>query len=137
MKNQRGGDCVGAATRRRLLQGIGLLMVTSVSQAFGAVRKNTVPFFVGTYDKNNGLFPVLYRPDTDEWSLGTPVPSIQNASFGAYSKRFGLYYLLNEQDDGQVGAYRVTNLGADWMRVSSISTKGNSPCFVTLDKAER
>jgi 6-phosphogluconolactonase len=28
-------------------------------------------------------------------------------------------------------------LGADWMRVSSISTKGNSPCFVTLDKAER
>lgn len=135
MMDKRDGICFGAATRRRLLQGMGSLMVMPAGRAFGAVRE--MPFFIGTYDKNNGLVPLHYRPSTDAWSLGAPVPSIRNASFGAYSKRFDLYYLLDEQDDGQVGAYRATKRGADWARIGEVSTKGSGPCFVTLDKAER
>ncbi|MGC9953557.1 MAG: lactonase family protein [Rhizomicrobium sp.] len=122
------------SNRRRILQGMGALALAPV---FGAAREQDVPLFVGTYssDKGRGLYPLLYRPASDEWSLNAPVEAIENASFGAYSRRFGLHYLLDEQDEGRVGVYRAR--GADWTRVDDVATMGSGPCYVTLDKAER
>jgi 6-phosphogluconolactonase len=117
------------------MQGMGVFAL--MPRAFGAALGRDVPLFVGTYntDKSRGIYPLLYRPQTDEWTLGAPVASIENASFGAYSRRLGLHYLVDEQDEGRVGVYRAA--GTDWAKVGDVATKGSAPCYVTLDKAER
>jgi len=139
MTGNRMKDGIGLPTRRNLLQGAGALALTSFGQAHGAARGRDVPFFVGTYnsDKGRGVFPLRYRPQTDDWSLGAPAPAVENAAFGAYSRRFGLHYLVNERDEGRVGVYRAYHDGANWTRVGDVASKGSSPCYVTLDKAER
>jgi 6-phosphogluconolactonase len=127
----------GVSTRRRILQGMSVLALAPAGRAYGAARGRDVALFVATYnsDKARGIFPLLYRPQTDEWTLCAPVEAIENASFGAYSRRFGLHYLLDERDDGRVGVYRVA--GAEWKKIGEVSTKGASPCYISLDKAER
>ncbi|MDE2184270.1 MAG: lactonase family protein [Alphaproteobacteria bacterium] len=119
-------------SRRAVTQG--LLAAALASQAAAASQE--VHLFVGTYaSPNGGLFPLTYRPAGDEWILGQPDKSIVNASFGTYSKRFDVHYLLDEQKVGQVGAYRCSN--GTWTRLGGVPTNGSSPCYVSLDRAER
>ncbi|UZK70279.1 lactonase family protein [Sphingomonas sp. S1-29] len=58
----------------------------------------------------------------------------RNASFATYSPRHDLYYLVDEQADGALGAYRA---GADgWQQVAQVATYGADPCYVALNGAE-
>ncbi len=98
-------------------------------------------FYVGTYvaqagvaTGGKGLYPLTFNRAHKTWTLGDPDPIAQNASFGVYSPKHKLYYLLDEQADGKVGIYaRGTN---DWEKRRQLSSHGDSPCYVSLDARE-
>ena len=70
-----------------------------------------------------------------EQTLGSSYPEARNASFGVYSKRFDLHYLVDEQKDGAVTVLREDASG--WERLARVRTHGADPCYVALDRDER
>ncbi|HXH16571.1 MAG TPA: lactonase family protein [Sphingomonas sp.] len=57
-----------------------------------------------------------------------------NGSFGTYSPRFDLWYVVDERDSGMLGTYRQTRSG--WQSLGTITTAGAAPCHVALDAAQ-
>ncbi|ESQ92212.1 hypothetical protein ABAC460_04800 [Asticcacaulis sp. AC460] len=92
--------------------------------------------FVGTYngDDAKGVYPLSYSASADTWTIGQPAAQVENVSFGAYSAKHKRHYLLNEKDDGKVGAWTVAD-GA-WTLTSEQSSQGSSPCYAALSKDE-
>jgi 6-phosphogluconolactonase len=90
---------------------------------------------VGSYARagGEGLYP-LWR-DRDAWHLGTAEPAIRNASFGVYSSRFRCHYLVDEQAEGSVGAWRRSSGG--WEALARAGTQGDRPCHVALGLDDR
>lgn len=89
---------------------------------------------IGTYARNGGRgLHSLFRQGA-RWTLGDAYPGAQNASFGTYSTRHDLYYLVDEQVEGAVGAFRVKESG--WERLARVATCGGDPCYVALNKDE-
>lgn len=90
---------------------------------------------VGTYARAGGRG--LYWLDYDQeagFTLGPPFKDAVNASFGAWSARHGVHYLVDEQAMGRLGAYRA---GADgWRSIGQVSSEGREPCYVALDASE-
>jgi 6-phosphogluconolactonase len=91
-------------------------------------------FHVGTYNQAGGagLYPLCLRPDG--WSLGEPYPGAPNASYGAYSRRHDLHYLLDEGPKGAIGVFRCDAGG--WRCLARVSTHGAEPCYIALDRDE-
>ena len=90
--------------------------------------------FVGTYAEagGRGLYPL--RREGDGWTLGEPFAGAPNASYGAYSRRHRLHYLLDEQREGTLGIFRHDR-GA-WQRLASVPTSGREPCYAALSPGE-
>ncbi len=98
-------------------------------------------FYVGTYaaqkgvaEGGKGTYALTFSRTRKAWTLGAPDPAAQNVSFGAYSSKHKLYYLLNEQADGKVGIY-ARNQDA-WEKRREVTSGGDSPCYVSLDAKE-
>lgn len=93
-----------------------------------------VRLHVGTYDAagGRGLYPLDYAPG-EGFRLGEPYEGAANASFGAFSARHDLHYLVDEQAAGTVGVHRCT--GDDWEALVRVASEGREPCYVALDPA--
>lgn len=91
-------------------------------------------FFVGAYttDSSKGIVPLFYAADSNTWTLGAPVTQIENASFAVRHPSGKLWYMLNEQADGKVGAWARHEDGS-WTPVAEVSSHGDAPCFVSTD----
>lgn len=87
---------------------------------------------VGTYSKAGGagLYPLI--EGDDGWSLGSAHGAAPNASFGVYSPRFGLHYLVDEREEGMLRVLR--HEGAGWQPLARLPTLGALPCYVSLNK---
>lgn len=96
---------------------------------------SAVDLYVGSYAEAGGKGLYWLTCDAKAGlTLGKPICDITNASFGAWSGRHGLHYLVNEQAMGAVGAYR---LGGDApARVTGMPSEGREPCYVALDANE-
>ncbi|MBC9033853.1 lactonase family protein [Sphingomonas sp. JC676] len=90
--------------------------------------------FVGTYARggDGGLYP-LYPNADGGWELGEPSPCAPNASFGTYSPRFGLHYLVDERE---MGALRVLRREDIWQPLARLPTQGALPCYAALSPDE-
>jgi 6-phosphogluconolactonase len=90
--------------------------------------------FVGTYARagDGGLYP-LYPNADGAWELGEPSPCAPNASFGAYSRRFGFHYLVDEREQG---ALLVLRREAIWQPLARLPTHGALPCYAALSPDE-
>jgi 6-phosphogluconolactonase len=88
--------------------------------------------FVGAYG-DRGLYSLALGGDG---SLAAQEFSnvAANASFGAYSARHRLLYLVDEREEGALGAYRW--LGDKWAQLGRVPSHGSLPCFVSLDPGE-
>jgi 6-phosphogluconolactonase (cycloisomerase 2 family) len=90
---------------------------------------------IGTYSGAGGAgLHALNQDPTGGWSLGDAYPGAPNASFGAYSRRFDLHYLVDEVTDGWL---RVLRNDAGWQSLARVPTHGALPCYVSLDRDER
>jgi 6-phosphogluconolactonase len=92
----------------------------------------TPRIWIGTYANasGEGLYPLAYDRDRG-FCLGDPCDIAANASFGAWSPRHGLHYLVNESSIGSVGAYRRQD--GEWHKIAEVPSDGRAPCHVTLD----
>ena len=93
--------------------------------------ENARSLWIGTYagGGGDGLYPLSPTGIVD-----APYPDAPNASFGAYSSRFDLHYLVDEQDDGALGVHRRTASG--WVRLAHVPVGGAAPCHVALDRTQ-
>jgi len=72
-----------------------------------------------------------------DWSIDTPFEPAQNASFGVYSQRHDLHYLVDEGVSGAIGVYRArSSSAAPWTKLADASTRGADPCHITLSRDE-
>ncbi|PXA98628.1 6-phosphogluconolactonase [Nostoc sp. 3335mG] len=87
---------------------------------------------VGTYDEagGRGLVPLTLSPD-GVMSIAEPIAAAANASFGCWSPRHRLWYLLDEQQAGALGVYR--NTAAGLRQLARVCTRGGLPCHIALD----
>lgn len=99
--------------------------------AFAKAAPGDLKMFIGTYTgkTHKGLYPLAYDAARDAWTLGDAVPQAENVSFGAYSPRHKLHYLLNEQDDGKVAAFSAEG----WTSHGYLSTHGASPAYISIN----
>lgn len=89
----------------------------------------------GTYRGGGGRgLQAICRGADRTWSVGDAYPDAPNASFSVYSARYGLHYIVDEQDRGSVGVHRYGPEG--WAMLASIPTGGDAPCHVALDRTE-
>lgn len=88
-----------------------------------------ITLFIGAY--GSGIRPLDWRPDDDAWSLRDPLPDTDNASYGTYGSRYGLHYLINEQDNGRLSVY-----DRNWRKRAEVPSGGAEPCFVALNADE-
>lgn len=104
----------------------------------GSVRAaaGDLTLFVGTYstDEGSGIFPLTYSAANDSWAGGTALANIENASFGAYSRRARRHYLTNENANS-IGVYSVDGAGA-WRKAAEVSSEGGAPCYLAVDASE-
>lgn len=89
------------------------------------------PLGVGTYANGGGrgVYAVA-----NGWTLGDVYPGAVNASFGVYSRRFDLHYLVDERDDGAVGVHRHGPSG--WQCLAQVKVGGSAPCYAALNHAQ-
>jgi len=93
------------------------------------------PIYVGTYAESGG--PGLQRLGFHAirgWTCEDAFLGARNASFGAYSARHDLHYLVNEHRTGTVSVFREST--ERWQEVGRVATGGADPCYVTLDADE-
>jgi 6-phosphogluconolactonase len=97
---------------------------------------NAVRLRVGTYAEAGGQGLARLDYDCDKgFDSSDAFADAPNASFGAWSPRHRLHYLVDEQAIGGVGAYRVVD-GA-WQQAGHLLSGGREPCYVTLDPSEQ
>lgn len=89
--------------------------------------------WIGTYAGGGGagLYPLHQGPGG--WTLGTPHADAPNSSFGTYSTRFDVHYLVDEHD-GTLGVHRFDGRG--WAKLAQVSAGGDAPCHVALDRTQ-
>ncbi len=90
--------------------------------------------WIGTYAGGGGagLYPLSI--EADHLMTGAADSAACNASFGTYSSRFDLHYLVDEKDDGALGVYRRTTDA--WTKLTSVCSGGAAPCHVALDRTQ-
>lgn len=94
-----------------------------------------VHLHVGTYAKAGGAGLYSLRDDlVGGWALGEAFSAAPNASFGAYSARYGLHYLVDERSEGMVRVLRRD--GSQWRPLARVPTRGAEPCYVALSPDE-
>ena len=110
-------------TRRTILAG-GLALAAFPA---GAAPAGGNAMIAGTYAREGGkgLYPL--RPQGTEWTVGEPIPTIANISFGVRSARHGLVYLVSEAQQGSVGAYDNA-----FRALATRPTLGAGPCYIAL-----
>jgi 6-phosphogluconolactonase len=88
-----------------------------------------VTLWIGTYAEQGGrgLTPLA---SLDPLTPGAPNSSIANASFGVWSPARGLAYLVDECEEGRVGAWKHGPDG--WSQVGTCASGGAAPCFLAL-----
>jgi 6-phosphogluconolactonase len=91
--------------------------------------------FIGTYAKagGEGIYPLTLSPD-GALNLRPCAAPARNSSFGAFSQRHGIHYVVDEFA-GRVGAWRRD--GEGWQQLASVSTSGTETCYVALDEDHR
>jgi len=133
---------VKKTSRRTFLAASGAAAVLPLASTAGAASVADLHFYVGTYakqqgiaDGGKGLYPLTFSRARKTWTLGDPDPAAQNISFGVYSPKHKLYYLLDEQADGKVGVYARND--KMWEKRREVSSRGDSPCYISIDAKEQ
>ncbi len=87
----------------------------------------------GTYDGRGGAgLQAIDRSAAHGWRAGDPHGGARNASFGAWSPRHKLHYLVDE-GAGTVGVFREEG---GWYPLAHVSSHGEAPCYLAVNADE-
>ena len=111
---------------------MGVAMTDPASPSASDIAQPAI--WIGTYAGGGG--DGLYALDSSAGATGpgTPYRGALNSAFGVYSPRFGLHYIVDEQDEGMLGVHYHGSTG--WQCVARVTTGGAAPCHVALDQTQ-
>ena len=123
-----------------------LFIHNGTNPIWGQAAEGTPPMnsrqilFVGTYTQAGsvGIYRFEFLPESATLKpLGEPTP-LENPSFLELHPRQDRLYVVSETNDyegeksGSVAAYQITNLDGELKFLNQVSTRGGSPCHLTL-----
>jgi 6-phosphogluconolactonase len=119
-----------------------LLLIAMVFSSFAIARKPTpVLVYIGTYTrtephvqgKAEGFYIYEMNPATGALTYVLTSPRTENPSYVAIHPNGKWLYAVNELADGQVSAF-VLDQGKKVSLLNTVTSHGNSPCYVSIDK---
>jgi 6-phosphogluconolactonase len=125
--------------------GLGLGLALWTIATVGASAADSGPFYayVGTYtDKGSkGIYVYSFQPSTgklDSIGLAAETP---NPTFLAVHPNHKYLYAANEigkykgENTGSISAFRIDAANGKLMPLNTVSSHGNGPCYVTVDRS--
>jgi 6-phosphogluconolactonase len=121
-----------------------------VSEASGdSLKQDSVKImFVGTYTekedfvdgKATGIYVYELNTNTGKLTYVSSSPHTVNPSYLVADPKNQIIYAVNEtsgkdKPGGKVSAFRLMGNGRQMDFINSVSSQGNSPCYVSLDKS--
>ncbi|RMB37042.1 6-phosphogluconolactonase [Sphingomonas sp. PP-F2F-G114-C0414] len=103
-------------------------------ELFATPESRSPELWIGTYAGGNGMGLYPLSIGVDHLSVGRADATAHNASFGFYSSRFDLHYIVDEQDDGAIGTYRRADDA--WISLGTVDSGGAAPCHLALDATQ-
>jgi 6-phosphogluconolactonase len=104
--------------------------------------------YIGTYtenqknadDKSTGIYVYEFNLNSGQLTYVSSSPQTVNPSYLAADNKNKTLYAANEiggQDapGGKVSAFKLSGNGSQMDFINSVSSQGNSPCYVSLDKS--
>jgi 6-phosphogluconolactonase len=125
---------VATLNRRHFLTTLAAAVAASRLPLRAESVRNPKFILLGT-DKGKGIYRASWDSVTGQ--IGTPslaAPSDRPTYFAMHPKK-PILYASNEsaQGDGSLSAFRVDGKAADLEQFATISSKGNSPCYLSID----
>ncbi len=92
--------------------------------------------FIGTYtgEKSKGIYVAEFHEANGQLGKLTLAGEIKNPSFVAIHPNGKFLYAVTETGNGSVSAFALDPTSGALKSLNSVSSKGNGPCFVTVDK---
>lgn len=103
---------------------------------------NSYLFMVGTYTETagDGIHLVKFNPDSSKFeSLGI-TSGVENPSFVIANADEDLVFTVEEtggDQGGKVTSFRLDKPNKSMVKINSVYTKGDSPCYLSLDPSEK
>jgi 6-phosphogluconolactonase len=115
-----------------------LIILTAV---ISMAHAETIPFYIGTYTSNTksrGIYRSELDLDSGEMSEPRLAAEALNPSFLAVNHNGSYLYAVSKTDgEGGVNAFKIIGETGLLEHIGSQSSKGVSPCFVSIDTAGR
>ncbi|WP_460546119.1 lactonase family protein [Echinicola sediminis] len=102
----------------------------------------TIKFWMGTYtsNPNQGIHLIAFDPDTYQFDSLLLQGNVNNPSFVITNNAGDLVFSVQEEggeNGGSVCSFRFDSKTASLEKISTSSTLGSGPCFITLDPSEK
>lgn len=125
-----------------------LISTAMIVTAFSVHKKvkvsadNPVYVFIGTYTqkephvdgKAEGFYIYEMNLTSGELTHFATSPFLINPSYLAVSPEGKYVYAVNETGEGKISAYKVDKEKKQIELINSVSSQGNSPCYISFDK---
>ncbi len=121
-----------------------LVLITMIISSFAIIQKpKPVLVYIGTYTrtephvqgKAEGFYIYEMNPSTGALTHVLTSPRTENPSYVAIHPNGKWLYAVNELGDGQVSAFTIDKGKKQAQFINAVSTHGNSPCYVSIDKS--
>ncbi|RFZ91832.1 lactonase family protein [Mucilaginibacter conchicola] len=121
-----------------------LILATMLTPILGMAQKKPAypskfDLVVGTYTSGTSKGISVYRfyTETGKMVLMNEAEGVSNPSYVAVSNDNKFVYAVNENDQGEVSAFRFDPKYGKLEFINKQSTLGGSPCYVTVDKGQK
>lgn len=121
-----------------------LLPLAMILSSFAIIQKpKPILVYIGTYTrtephvqgKAEGFYIYEMHPATGALTHVLTSPRTENPSYIAIHPNGKWLYAVNELGEGQVSAFTIDRVKKKAQLINSVSTHGNSPCYVSIDKS--
>jgi 6-phosphogluconolactonase len=121
-----------------------LIFIAMLSPVLGIAQKKPVypksfDLIVGAYTSGNSKGIAVYRFYTETGRLAylSQIDNVSNPSYLAVSNNNKFVYAVNENDNGEISSFSFEPKTGQLSFINKVSTLGGSPCYVSVDKAQK
>ncbi len=104
--------------------------------SFNLISCSKPTLYVGTYTtgESDGIYRFEFDTKTGKLTNKTLVATTENPSFLRYAKKNNTLYAVNENEQGEISAFRVNK--DSLVLLNKVSSNGGHPCHIALNEAE-
>ncbi len=125
--------------KRLKKKGLAIIYLCLVSIPVNGQTKMT-PFrnlIIGTYTKSGvskGIYVYRFNTTTGDFIKKSEIAGVSNPSYLALSKNHHFLYSVNENEKGEVSAFKYNGSSGKIKFLNKVSSGGADPCYISLNK---